>query len=593
MKKLSFILLMLFLGAGSIPNAQAQLGKLGKKVSNKVKTEERKAKKAVSNTKKTGKLPKTGKTSVPAVKTPTTGNPTSAGSPSMPSVPGTGEAGCKNTESYFKLARKDLDRIRKPDPNAEPLSIADMKGVVKRVEEQWIPKIEMRDPRCDKTKLESEVQEVKDLIEGKKADAAFITVGTYNTTGVWETVEFGSMEFEKFTNKQSIKLNGPLGNLEGHLVQKATEDNPEATAFDIEGLGQGAILPHKDAAGNIPYYQMAVIQDQKPVAIILFSNTKTREELEQAMDQRAQERLEKENLDPFVKDNLGKIVISTHGPIFKNGKEKGKEGAPVVPLTTSLELGQGFWVRVIMDKNKAPMKHLALTGYPPAGEIGTAIRTRIFFDGEEVGQDLLRCTKPEDVEIVTNATSYREKGFDPNGAAQDAYREGFEGIFAKNPSYGEHIVEFKKYIVNYNVINTEAGEGEEKFPLEVLLAESGPIKVTITENSWKPFCNSGENNYGPTTGVVNGLARTLFSVVKDQAAKEGWLETPEKEKVVYTGSTKVYHEVTGVYMYTIHEGYVRSRMPNGAQLEQGFQMVDGSYHGTIHGTQRYLPPKCN
>lgn len=593
MKGTITIVLTVFFGLVCHQSMDAQLGKLGKKVSNKIKTEERKAKKVISNTEKTGKLPKTTGTTIPDVKTPTTGNSTSTpnvrkNAPAMPSVSGGEEAACKNTESYFKLARKDLAKIMNSESDAESRSIADLEGILKRIKEYWKERILIRDESCDTSKLDAEIHEAKNLIEDRKANATFLKLGRYATTGIWENIEFGAMNFTPFTNEQAIKLNGPLGNYEGKLMYKSTEAKPEAVSFDIDNFGQGIIQPINDVAGNTEYHQMAVVKDEKPIAMILFSDTKSRAELEKIIENQVKERIEKENLDPFVENNLGKILVSTQGPIFANGKVGGKDGASEIKLTQSIELGQDVWVRVFVKDNKPPMYHLAFTGFPPSGEGGAAISTKIYFDGEEVGKDLFIAVMGDDPKITNEWKSYREPFFEQNGPAQNAYREGIEGIFSKNPKVGAHELRIKKYVVNHNV-SDPSGNGE--YPLETEISDSGPIKVTITENSWKSFCNSGSSNYAPSTGAVNELSKSLLAVVKQQAVKEGWAEKPRS--AVHTKSVKVYHEISGVHLHTEHWGFVQSFMQNGARLEQGFMMKNRSYYGTDHGTQRYLPPNCN
>nr|WP_293301308.1 hypothetical protein [Allomuricauda sp.] len=581
MKEVIGIILFIALGLGNVQNAKAQLGKLGKKVSNKAKTEERKLKKSVSNIEKTGKLPKSGENRTTPKSSP---NPTST-NPKQAEI-GIGiEDGCKGTDYYFKMARKDLAKIMEPESDDENLSVFEMETVLKRVEDNYLKKIHDRDPNCNTSKLESEIAEAEKLINTKKGGSSFLPEGTYAATGVWESLEFGNVVHGRYSNEQEIEIKGYLGDLKGALKYKSTGETPENVGVEIEGLGIGAIVPQKDESGNIEYYQLAIFQEKTLMAMVFFSNTKSRDALEKIMEQRSKEKVEKANLEPFIKNNLGKVLVSTEGPIYANGKKEGQATATDIELTNSFTFGNSAWVRIITKEDRPPMELLKLIGFPPAGEMGAAIRTRILFDGEEVGQDLFRAVRGDDLKVVNEWKHYREPFFLPNGPAQDAYREGIEGIFSKNPSIGEHTMEIQKWVVNINVTDGKT------FPLEVMMATSGPLKIKVTEQGWKTFCNSGSSNYGATTGATNDLSKSLLAAVKREAAKSGWKEKPSQ--AVHTKSTKVYHEITGKYMYTIHEGYVQSKMPNGARLEQGFQMVDGSYHGTIHGTQRYLPAICN
>lgn len=581
MKKMIGIILFIALGLGNVQSAKAQLGKLGKKVSNKAKTEERKLKKNVSNIEKTGKLPKVNKTdsSSEPLHTPTNT------APQQTEIDVEAEDGCTGTDYYFNLARKDLSKIKESGNSEEKLSVFDMQNILNRVKDTYLKKIKARDPNCDTSKLEQEIAEAEKQLKDTKGGTTFLPEGTYTTSGVWENIIFGPITHGRYSNEQQIKIKGPLGNLEGSLKYKSTESNPEFVGVEIKGLGAGVIVPQQNDSGNIEYYQLGILQGETIMAMIFFSNTKDRNALEKIIEQRSKEKAERANLEPFIKNNLGKILVSTEGPIYANGKKGGQIGANNIQLTDSFVLGQPVWVRIFVEGDRTPMEHLKLTGYPPAGEIGAGIRTRILFDGEEVGHDFLRAVKGDALKAVNEWKHYREPFFVPNGPAQDAYREGIEGIFSKNPSLGEHTLEIQKWVVNSNVT-----DGKE-FPLEIMMATSGPLKVMVTEDSWKPFCNSGSNNYGATSGAVNNLSKSILAAVQREATKSTWKERPIS--AVHTKSTKIYHELTGKYMYTIHEGFVQSKMPNGARLEQGFEIVDGNYHGTVHNTQHYLPPNCN
>ncbi|MCL6265502.1 hypothetical protein [Flagellimonas myxillae] len=587
MKKLSIIVLMLSLGLGSIQNVHAQLGKLGKKVSNKVKMEERKIKKTINNAEKTGKLPKTKTDKISNIsKNSNMGTTKTATS----SIGIGGEENCKSTEYFFKNARKDLKKIQDDKDGLVDTSPFDMETILERVN-NYLEKIRARDPNCDTSKLEGEISDAKNYINEKKGSGTFMEVGTYVTTGIWKkfTID-GAVEFSWDKNKQPFTLEEVDVALKGELSFPSNETKPEYFTFEIKGLGNGVIIPVPTETGSGKIYQWALLNGEEILAIMYLGNNMSEEELKEVVAERTSEGIEQANLSTFTKNNLGKILVSTEGPIYANGKRDGHSSGTDITLTDSFTLGDPLWTRTFVEDHRTPIELLKLTGYPPAGKIGAAIRTRVIFDGKEVGQDFLRCTKPDDVKITNEATNYREAMFKPNGNAQDPYREGFEGIFALNPGYGEHTLEIQKWVVNYNVADTNAGEGENKFPLEVLMATSGELKVQITRDSWKPFCNSGGKNYGAIKGAKNHLASQLLAAVKREASKSGWKEKPQS--AVYTETINVYHEITGVFMYSIIQGYITSLMPNGSRLEQGFQMVDGAYHGTIHGTQRYLPPTC-
>ncbi|WP_431174220.1 hypothetical protein [Flagellimonas flava] len=471
----------------------------------------------------------------------------------------------------------------------EEPSIPEMEATIEQVKTVWLKQIKDRDPNCDTSNLEAELAKAEEFVKEKKSGFFLMQQGDYTVTGIWDklTVD-GSVEYGRETNTQSFTLEGSLGQLEGTMSSPAGEENSEYFVFEIKNFGNGVIIPSPDADGNIEFYQFAVLNGEDILAMAFLSNNLDRNGLEKLADRRAKKNVEEANLDPFIKNNLGKILVSTEGPIFINGRENGQTGAAEVKLTTSLTLGQPIWFRTVMENNRTPMELLKLTGYPPVDKIGAAIRTKILFDGEEVGQDFFRCTKAEDVKIVNEATSYQEVGFKPNGPAQDAYREGFEGIASKNPKIGEHTLEIQKWAVNYNIVDPES---ENKFPLEVLMATSGKLQLKITENSWEPFCNSGENNYGPTSGVINSYSKSILALAKKEAVRSNWKETPFSCR--YVGKYEKYHEVTGVHMYTVYKGAVKSRMPNGSIVEQIILMANGAFYGVGSNTHRYLPPNCN
>ncbi|SHG53222.1 hypothetical protein [Flagellimonas flava] len=588
MKTTLTLVAALFFGFGCMQNTEAQLlGKLKKKAEKKVE----KAIDAKPDTKKS--VPQKPSVTKPTTTSKTTASKTSSttkgnASQSIGHKEGKGEEGCKNTESYFKLARKDLAKIMTPEPDSEPLAIAEMEGILKRVESQWLEKIKTRDPNCDTSALENEMDEAQSAIDEKKTNSSYLPIGKYECTGVWDELVFGTSSFERYSNKQDFEIKGTLGTYKGQLKYKADGPMPESVGVNFEGLGQAVIVPKKDDKGNVEYHQLAFIQGDKPVAVVFFSNKKSKADLQELMSKRSMEKLDRADLDPFTRKNLGKFLVSTQGPIYANGKIDGKDNSDNIKFINSFILGQDVWLRMFNKDNRTMMEHLMLTGFPPAGKGGGAIKTELYFNGELVGKDFLRATKGDDAEATNTWKHYREPFFESKGDAQDAFREGIEGIFAKNPSYGEHDFRIKRYIVNYNVMGSEK---KEDFPLQIEIADSGPLKMKITAESWRVLCNTGGSNYGPVQGSKNNLANQLLAAIKREASRSNWKETPKS--AVHTKSTKIYHELTGNYMYTIHEGYVISSMPNGSRIEQGFQMVDGSYHATISGTQRYLPPKCN
>ncbi|MEM9648620.1 MAG: hypothetical protein AAF969_09070 [Bacteroidota bacterium] len=595
MRSIGILVLTLVMGLTSVEESHAQLGKLKKKVTNKVKTEERKAKKAISNTKKTGNLPKTTETTTPSVK-PTTpsASKTPTGNNNTPKITGgkTSEEECKGASTYFRTAYRELGKVLNPEEGAEELSIREMEVKVEQVREVWLPKIKDRDPNCNTGKLEAEAKRAEEIINQKKGDGFFMPQGDYTASGVWEKLVVDSpIEYGSEVNTQSLTLHGNMGPIEGTMSFPANELNPEYFVFKIKNFGNGAIIPIEDEHGKVVYYQMPIMDGDEILALIVLSNQHDRQGLETLIKEQTQLSIEKKNLDPFIKKNLGKVLVSNEGPIYVNGKKGGQAVANEVALIDSFNLGEPLWARIVIKDNMTPIELLKMSGFPPAGKIGVAIVTKILVDGKLVGQDMLRCTKAADIKITNEATSYREAVFKPNGNVQDAYGEGFKGIFEQNPSIGKHTLEIQKWAVNYNIVDTTAGEGENKFPLEVLMATSGELTINITPESWKPFCNSGESNYGPTQGVVNNSSKSILALAKKEAARAGWKEKPFACR--YVGKYEKYHEVTGVHMYPVYKEAVKSRMPNGSIVEQIILMANGAFYGVGSGTHRFLPPKCN
>ncbi|MEX0359620.1 MAG: hypothetical protein AB3N10_01405, partial [Allomuricauda sp.] len=237
--------------------------------------------------------------------------------------------------TYFKTAYKELGKVLNPQESAEELSVWDMEVKIKQVKTVWLKKIKDRDHNCDTSKLEAEVAKAEAYVKAKKGGVFFMPQGDYTITGVWDklTVD-GSVEYGRETNIQSFILQGSMGQLEGTMSSPAGEEKPEYFVFEIKNFGNGVIIPSPDANGNIEFYQFAVLNGEDILAMAYLSNNLDRNGLEKLADRRAKKKVEEANLDPFIKNNLGKVLVSTEGPIFVNGKENGQAGAAEVKLTT-------------------------------------------------------------------------------------------------------------------------------------------------------------------------------------------------------------------------------------------------------------------
>nr|WP_299383692.1 hypothetical protein [Allomuricauda sp.] len=499
--------------------------------------------------------------------------------------------------------------------NSEDCSLANRARSLELVKES-IDTFAEKDPEYDISEFQlgydKHKQEFDADAEAYKASVVPVEMKTYNTSSsVYGKVRFSDVEVSG-SNLEKLKFFVTLiRNDDGFEWKKQVnydQTNPDETyiaslyrEFDPTGK---MLTDEKDRIGFYIYPPeegklygtlRTVGNYLKPTSGIILFGDQSQEELRSELDgmkfTSTNEEAERTSLE---KNHVGEIIFS---PVdLSRTLDPSK-------LQNTFIIGNPIYTRVVLADPKNSMRELFIKdGHPFPRYMNSRVKLEYYKDGTLIGTYESNKFVKDLYDMYDSWRSFREplkkinNGKNKDNGIQSNAAPFWEGLLTSGElKNGTYTIDMKYYVVH------EPGGGEQetwenKGRIYEKKISEGSFELVVTDAGIAKLCAQTDYKMPKPKVRDANLEGKMLSAIRELAKNDNWKETPLKVIINSDKWIAVNNRVTGAYEYSIRDGIVISKMPDGRTRAQTFGFKKDKngnvFYDSVGGSPRYICMRC-